>query len=252
MEKTLRYCTLLVVSIFLGINCINTPSDNNDTLSTSEKIIGVWEGDFGTIKFNEDLTFVDSSYIYSYPGSELYKCSFDENSFSEEPIRLLNKVVTGTYSITDTVITFASLELLQDCFPYPAERNFPYLPAHIEFDSDSLILNKYKEYEQITVSESGLSGKWRTNYSALVYHESVGENGSFLTLDEIKEFVPDSGIVRTWIGLPFDTTYETTYFFDPPVYSPFYEARAVEQILHINEQSITLFEEDSKAYKHTL
>lgn len=249
MGKKLRYYTLLVVSIFLGINCKNTPSDNNDTLSISEKIIGVWEGDFGTIEFSKDFTFVDSSYVYSYPDSELYKCSFDKNLSSESPIQLLDKVVTGTYSIIDTVISFASFELVSDCFPNPADRNSPYLPAQIKFNSDSLILNHFREYERITESDSGLSGTWRTNYSALVYHKSVGQNGSFLTLDEIKEFIPDSGIVRTWISLPFDTTYETMYFFDPPVYSPYPEARPVQQMLFVNEQSITLFEENAKMYK---
>jgi len=239
------FIVIFLVCSFL-ISCKDSGITNDKNILLKEKIIGSWKGESGIIQFNADGSFIDSTFIRTYPTGS-YKCSSD--SSNDSIATLLNKVILGSYSIEDSTLLIDPLEVVTDCFPTPENKFFNYLNSKINFKNDTLQLHSFKEFERISGSHDGLKGSWETSFSALIYHSDFNYELVLLDLTERREFKVDSGFFNTSFSQPFEeTTYQTYYGYEPPEFYPFLGARPVVQVMKLNSDSFTLFDEYEKSY----
>lgn len=203
--------------IFLTLQSCNINDSNSELVQDlSKEIVGHWEFEDQSFRFTENGTFQDSIF---WEKEDLFfnnTCEVNEDE-SRVPIQ----VVSGNYTINNSIVEFSSLTLSLGCNPQPTvNRMFPYYDKVISISNDSLTFQSTRTYLRNNDSGDNILGSWKTVNPGLIHHF---ENPNGLELHDIsEELTITQNFYTTKLSntfLPNDTLeIESRYYYSPPTF----------------------------------
>lgn len=180
----------LIILLFITASC----EKSDDSQDFKDQIVGTWKSTnsyFKSYTFKENNTFIDTAFI-------LKDNLIDFKVF---------EIVSGNYIIKDGQLTLSNIQL--DYFDgqeseYVGGSSTTYDAVYnISFKNDVLILNQIDVFELVSLSNSGIIGKWNHNKLIAVYDKNIANKSTGGTLYGIYDFKSDQSV--TW---QYETLYE--------------------------------------------
>jgi len=181
----------LIILLFILASCER--SDDSEDLK--DQIVGTWKSTnsyYKSYTFYNNDTFIDTAFIL--------------NSYNPFEYKVFD-IISGEYHIKNGQLTFSNIKL--DYF-YGQESEYVLSSwrmydavYNISFKNDILVLNQEDVFELVSLSNSGIIGKWNHNKLLAVNDKNLANKSPHGTVIGIYDFKSDLSV--TW---QYETLYE--------------------------------------------
>jgi hypothetical protein len=220
MHKEILALFMVVISV-LALGCekksnaaITEPPVPSDT-GLARRIIGGWYSAGFSIFFNEDGTYLDSTFASVPPDSIIRR------NLRKVDGRSLIRVSGGLYTIDQDIIMRQPTECQIDYYPLHPPGCYLYYDEVAELSNDTLRLTPFFTWHRLSGTTKGIWANWQTRYWAWSYHSQLPVQGAPQLITEFVSFDSGSSTYKdSLIGLPYDgTIWHRSFNYVPPLLS---------------------------------
>ena len=221
----LKFIKIIPLFFLVLINSCNqeeSPSEpivNPEDLILKQKLIGGWGFSNTYIYFNDDGTYIDSSFAYPHP---LGGGSDSSNICSEikKGDLFLDRVTKGLYKIENGYLKKQPIDYIIDCNPLKAPGCYLYVFNYIEIINDTLNLTTNYIWQRSDNETESIWGTWRQIFWAWSYDNQLPLGGAPQLITETATFYKDSSYyIDKMEGLPYaGIEWRRQFEYEPPIF----------------------------------